>query len=377
MKYMGSKRAMLRNGLGTLIVNRARYAKRIVDLFSGSGAVAWFAAQHVRLPVIASDLQEYARVLAASVVLRTRRVDPSRLRESWLSPVRRSVAQLRIGRLASSVNQDGRQTRKSVAKARQLCREESGLGPVWTAYGGYYFSPRQAVVLDSMLHHLPAAEPDRTVCKSAVLWAASRCAAAPGHTAQPFRPSREGARYIREAWARDPIAQCSSALDVIANQRALVRGEAMVGDAQERAGSVQRGDLVIVDPPYSSVQYSRFYHVLETIARGGPVVVSGAGRYPDPDLRPHSRFSQTSTSRDALKGLLDELAEREATVVLTFPAHESSNGLSGRVVRDIARECFVIRSAILDSRFSTLGGNEDDRGARRETREMMLLLLPR
>ena len=91
-------------------------------------------------------------------------------------------------------------------------------------------------------------------------------------------------------------------------------------------------DLVIVDPPYSSVQYSRFYHVLETIARGTCGPVSGQGRYPAINERPQSSWSNKGTSQFALKMLLEKLSVTGCTVIFTFPSSETSNGLSGNAI---------------------------------------------
>ncbi len=79
MKYMGSKRVMLQNGLGTLMSRIAKDSGRVVDLFSGSGAVSWHAAEKTNRPVLASDLQAYARVLAGSVIERTVPFNPEQI----------------------------------------------------------------------------------------------------------------------------------------------------------------------------------------------------------------------------------------------------------------------------------------------------------
>lgn len=85
MKYMGSKRAMLTNGLGHLIEEKARGRSRFVDLFCGSGAVSAFVAQRAKLPVLASDLQEYATTLTEAVICRTGSFDAIVTTESWHS----------------------------------------------------------------------------------------------------------------------------------------------------------------------------------------------------------------------------------------------------------------------------------------------------
>jgi hypothetical protein len=125
------------------------------------------------------------------------------------------------------------------------------------------------------------------------------------------------------------------------------------------------------------VHYSRFYHVLETIARGQCGPVEGVGRYPPRQERPQSLFSLQTRAEDALSLLMERLAARSATVILTFPAGKSSNGLSGRRVREIARRHFGIDEQTVNGRFSTLGGNGRHRPARQQSEEMVLLLVPR
>jgi hypothetical protein len=156
-------------------------------------------------------------------------------------------------------------------------------------------------------------------------------------------------------------------------------GETRVGDALDVAATLGPRDLVIVDPPYSAVQYSRFYHVLESIANPANAIlsVSGAGRYPSIEHRPKSDFSLKTKSRQALADLLERLAEASCEALVTFPKAESSNGLSGSVVADLAREHFVVTIKTVNGRFSTLGGNNELRAARHSSAELILALKPK
>jgi len=254
--------------------------------------------------------------------------------------------------------------------------------PLTRAYGGHYFSAEQAVWIVSFRATVPRGS-DRTVALAALIAAASQCIAAPGHTAQPFQPTRSAVEFLKDAWLRDIAVRISTCLIVLSKQYAQKLGAARVADANEIADAVEPHDLVFVDPPYSAVQYSRFYHVLESIARGLRGDVSGIGRYPDAAYRPKSRYSLKSDAEDALNQLLFLLSAKGARVILTFPDHECSNGLSGDIVRAIARTYFHIREHSINSRFSTLGGrgSGDDKVARRSARhdasELMLLLSPR
>lgn len=368
---------MLKNGLGEMIVDHAQSAERIVDLFCGSGSVSWFAAEETDRPVLAVDLQSFAVVLANAVIGRDEALDPSDLAARWLDTAECMRRISPFWESAIKVDQLGDDIRALVCEARNLCSEPSMIGPTWNAYGGHYFSPSQALTFDYMLQCMPVSEPERSVCLAATLSAASKCVASPGHTAQPFQPTMTAGKFLLEAWNRNPLLVARKALDEICPRHANVIGEAIVADALIAASTLQSDDLVIVDPPYSGVHYSRFYHVLETLARGECEPVSGIGRYPPIADRPQSEFSNKGQSKRALEKLIAALAVVNATVILTFPSGESSNGLSGDVVMQTARKWFSVKEKIINGRFSTLGGNNDYRASRTPSSELVLLMRPK
>lgn len=376
MKYMGSKRAMLRNGLGEILMKESSAASRIVDLFCGAASVSWFAATQLGKPVVASDLQEYAAVLAGAVIKRTGLIDAREAEALWLSRAVRSRSRMRGWNEAVEVDSAGYPTGKWQQLARELCSSAAlaSSSVICRSYGGYYFCPTQALSFDAMLHTLPEDSGIRETCLAAVIMAASRCASSPGHTAQPFRATRTAGRYIREAWLRDPVFYARKALGEICPLHARNVGETIVDDANVVAGKLGPGDLVFVDPPYSAVQYSRFYHVLETIARGMCGEVEGAGRYPPFCERPNSNYSRRGGSAAAMEELLRVLSENGCSVVLTFPRTECSNGLSGEGLEKTARRFFQVWKKSVKSRFSTLGGNTTNRDARKVSDELMLVL---
>ena len=371
---MGSKHALLANGLGQLIVEESRRSNRIVDLFCGGSSVAWFAAENTEIPVLATDLQEYAVVLAGSVVSRTGKLNPVAVAEEWFGTVHRLLASSETWISAQNIETDYDNIPQFVAASRKLCGRVGGSGPIWRSYGGHYFSPSQAATIDAMLNALPEHEPMRTVCLAATIASGSHCAASPGHTAQPFQPTRGAARYIAEAWAKDPLTVAQRALGQICSRRAKVAGESVVGEAVSIASTLSPSDLVVVDPPYSGVQYSRFYHVLETIATGREQPVTGTGRYPPLTARPQSSFSRPSESRQALNSLIENLSHAQTTVIFTFPAGESSNGLSGEIVSETSRRLFDVQEHRIVGRFSTLGGNNTNRSARSRSEELVLVM---
>ena len=273
-------------------------------------------------------------------------------------------------------------TQSSVADFRRWCALQFQM-PITKAYGGHYFSPSQALWIDALRISSPWNDPTRTVALAALIQASSKCAAAPGHTAQPFQPTRTAKRFLQESWEKDVVKHTRRAFAALAEMFAKRSGSAEVSDANEAAERLKSGDLAFIDPPYSGVHYSRFYHVLETIARGAAGEVSGIGRYPDADCRPRSRYSLKTDSLDALEQLLETIARRGAKAILTFPDHKCSNGLSGAAVRKMARKYFRLAEKCVKSKFSTLGGTgtnatseEAGRDARQHADELILILHP-
>jgi adenine-specific DNA-methyltransferase len=371
MKYMGSKRAMLLNGLGKLIDSEVTKANRFVDLFSGSAAVACYVATRYDVKVRAFDLQEYGVALANAVVMRTAVLDADEIWQRWEKVAGRIVR--------SKTFPSNKSLTQKIVKEARVWSAESG-DPITRAYGGHYFSCGQAVWIDALRQTLPAEPSHYAVALAALIQASSECAAAPGHTAQPFQPTKTAKRYLADAWDRDVRARTKRALGNLCSVHAKKLGHAKCKDANNAAKQLRTGDLVFVDPPYSGVHYSRFYHVLETVARGYCGEVSGVGRYPSREERPRSKYSVGTESNSALDDLLATLAARETTVILTFPDHECSNGLSGEDVVEIARKHFRVKQKSVKSEFSTMGGigngnsGSAGRDARQHADELILLL---
>lgn len=376
MKYMGSKRTMLSNGLGELLKSKFASAKRFADLFAGSSAVAWFAAENSDCQVLAGDLQLFAIVLANAVITRDRPLDAEFIWSTWFrdaeAKTRSNAIQKKAEKFQTLEWEHAR--RRCTTEARAFCSSTNRL--ITQAYGGHYFSPLQALQLDALRESLPSAEPKRSVALASLIRAASECAAAPGHTAQPFQPTAGAAPFLFEAWRRDVFSRVKSALEMLCPKHAKVAGKSFHSSAEVLAQKLGKKDLAFVDPPYSGVHYSRFYHVLETIARGRCDEVSGVGRYPSPAERPKSDFSIVSKSEDALDGLLSTLASRGVPTILTFPKESTSNGLSGRTVQRTAEKYFAVKATTVNGRFSTLGGNLKNRKARVPAYEIILDLRP-
>ena len=379
MKYMGSKRSMLKNGLGDLLLEQTVLFDRFVDLFAGGGFVSWFVAKQVSKPVLAVDLQRYSTVLTEAVISRTKPLDSKIIYDKWVLNAKGKRNKSYLWKKAEHLSNLNLSVNIYVEQARKLCERKSTIGPLWNAYGGHYFSPAQALTFDFLLDNLPEEYDEKIVCLAACISTASECVASPGHTAQPFQPTKGAGKYILESWQKDPLERCKLNLEFLCSKYAKVKGKVTTEDGLNIIPQLNSKDLVFIDPPYSSVQYSRFYHVLETIARRNKeITVSGVGRYPALDERPQSKFSNISQAKGALKLLLEGIAKQGATIIFTFPSGDSSNGLSGSYIKSLASEWFLVEDKnTIEGQFSSLGGNNGNRKARNKSSELVLYLGPK
>ncbi|WP_419538910.1 DNA adenine methylase [Microbacterium paraoxydans] len=155
----------------------------------------------------------------------------------------------------------------------------------------------------------------------------------------------------------------------------------MVGSAQAFLDTrAKKGDLLFCDPPYSDAQYSRFYHVLEALARDGWPSVSGAGRAPGASERASSDFSRRPAAGAAMASLLQRAAEIGCTVMLTYPEGDRSNNLSSWDIERIAHPLFSLEVLRIPHRHSTLGGSSASgggRAGRKDLHELLYTLRPR
>lgn len=374
--------------LSEILATESKNSKKIADPFCGSGVVSWHMAENLDKIIIAGDLQHYATVRAASVITRTAKIEnyPVFLKE-WFKKAN-NISNTIFDYFPNHIKSidptlsDHTQIQQIVLRSRKFTQEVlpdvfKKIGGNWAmskAYGGYYYSPYQSIIFDSLRQTLPKDKNLRLAALSALIDAASRCSASPGHTAQPFQPTEKAAKYIIDAWKRDVYKYVEKSLYEISEKYSKKTGEYITGDYTLTIDRLTAEDLVFADPPYSGVHYSRFYHVLETLALGKEFSVSGQGRYPNQIYRPISTFSRKTESYNAANDFLKKCSDKKVNVVLTFPENKSSNGLSAKDFMNIGKKYFSkIEYENFESEFSTLGGNSIHRESRVKSSESIVI----
>lgn len=338
---------------------------RTLDLFSGSGVVA---GRLVRSrDVLAVDVQEYARVLAAALLSQERLSEACCealygeachfAAELVAGPLRELVAfentaiaacaagdPMRLaelverGSILAAMREPEQPTELGDLLANAARLVPSGPETVLTRYyGGVYFSYAQAALLDGLAAASRGRSgAERDLALATLLSTASDLVASVGnHFAQPIRPRTADGRIKRAAVVGLARRRQLDAADVYNGWAARYRAL----DTPPNSGHALRGDyrevlpvlpepvsVVYADPPYTRDHYSRFYHVLETICVGdepevSSVVIGGAtqlsrGLYrAERHQSPFCIKSKAPTAFDTLFGLTRSL---DVPLVLSY-----------------------------------------------------------
>jgi len=356
IRYMGTKRHIAYRVRD--IVSQLEPQGRVLDLFSGMGAVAESLAG-VR-SVITNDALSFTNSFARARFLGGARSHtiadvvellraPYRVRVGELSAAHRG--RLREEQRALDGDEDTLRTymgsvecvansdRAARAAAEAKADTSAGHYQLATLYfSAGYFGLRQAIQLDALRFAIDSLDEDCEVSRDWLLasWlgAASTVINAPGHTAQFLQPNdATGFGRIRRYWRRslwDEFQTRLLELKPIGSSQWRRRNGVVNSDALAlmKYGDLRGVGAVYADPPYTKDQYSRYYHVYETLYRYDFPDSHGAGRVRSD--RFSTGFCLKSGVVGAFEELFDAVASRGIPLILSYPTEGllASRGLT-------------------------------------------------
>lgn len=238
-------------------------------------------------------------------------------------------------------------------------------------YSDGYFGLRQSIEIDSIRYAIDSSENDGTISSEHARWmlialcqSILRVATTTGHFAQylsanPNNQRSYFAKRNRSVW--QTWSECLGELRPVGTTQWRAKNRAFNMDTvtllQRLSMSKTKPDVVYADPPYTRDQYSRYYHVWETLIKYDYPSVKGKGRYRDDQFS--SPFSTKSTVRWAFDELVRRTAGLGAELVLSYP----NNGLlqeAGFDVIPILKEHYKKASVswAFDHEHSTMGASK-------------------
>lgn len=352
IRYMGNKHSLAADV--AQVVKGEREASPLIDVFAGMCSIASAIAESGR-PVWSNDVQRYAALVGECALTSTgkplRSVELAKalsdsFSENVISLRKRFEAELlaeeQLLEGSDPVEYQAAENNwKHVGNDASLAEEAEQLADnpadfpyrlctLTFAHG--YFGLRQAMEIDSIRYAIDQAKIAGKLTTDQAKWsllallqAASICSATPGHFAQYLHPRDQSStgrirrQRIRKPWQLFLDAADEQAPYGTAEWR--TRNQVHCGDVQNLWDNLDDNALghaiVYADPPYGKDQYSRYYHVLETLVEYDYPQSTGAGRY-----RP-SRFTTPFSLKtkvvSAFTDLFAAIAERRWTLVLSYP----------------------------------------------------------
>jgi adenine-specific DNA-methyltransferase len=218
-------------------------------------------------------------------------------------------------------------------------------------YAGNYFGVRQAIEVDAIVAALCDAKSKKRITADEFRWgtialgrALLKVANSTGHFAQYLKPKPDNfRRYLslrqRSLWA-EWLSSLAS-LSPVGTAEWRKGNKAFNQDSLSLIPRLKRGgadvSVIYADPPYTDDQYSRYYHIFETLCLYDYPQVFGAGLYRADRFQ--TPFSVKSKASKALEQFIKRCAATGADLVLSYP----TNGLvteSGIEVRSVLRRHF-------------------------------------
>jgi adenine-specific DNA-methyltransferase len=387
---MGSKRS-LAPAIAARI-SRDHPKATVLDVFAGMCAVGTaLAPQH---QLITNDLHHFAGTVAQALFVSRAKIPGPRSseRKRLLRSFHRNARELRRS-LSSRLNRERAAliaTRKlgKWQELRDFSKQElarraparlAGLKGIsdyrkrqqrfpyrlFSSYfAGAYFGLQQAIEIDSIRYAIDRA-PRRFRAKylTALLEAASYCAATPGHFAQFLVPkTKSNTKYIARIRTRSVLERFLKSLAEFptVERPDRFRNRVFREDAltllQEKPHLLPEKNLVIyADPPYSRAQYSRYYHLLETLILYDYPICKNKGRYRG--ARFQTDFSRKLGVVEAMESFIKAAAATGAPLYISYPRNGLLKKAGGNLKSLLKSHYTKVRLAAHEPlNHSTLGG---------------------
>lgn len=196
-------------------------------------------------------------------------------------------------------------------------------------FGGKYFSPDAAKKIGYIREDIQANKAKLTnkeynLTLASLLYSVDKIANTVGHYDAYFKKED-----VKDSFIMKPIE--------------MLEMDAKVSIHQEDANVIAKtitSDIVYIDPPYNSRQYSRFYHVLETLTKWDKPELHGVALKPEPEnMSDYCRVS----AKHKLEVLVNDVNAKYLVVSYNNTYNSKSNSSKNKItleeIEEILNKC--------------------------------------
>lgn len=385
IQYLGSKLKLL-TAIEVLLEQVAKEG-RFCDLFAGSGVVSSYMAN--KHNVTACDIQEYSAILTSSLLHRSTldhqgmAMFLKKVNDTFMLIDKSIVSLIEYEELLLDKASNGDsdllvnfstcaslyttkvnpiQIENEDAKLKSLISDVISLKDIESLqtlylYGGVYFSYRQALLIDLVRQSADKLKnaDDRSIVISSLLSACSEIVNTVGKQfAQPMKLTNTKGEIKKLQLSRtiqnksfDVLGKINKAfISFLSAQQHISKSDNHEVICSDVFDFLENYDKEVgcfyADPPYTTDHYSRFYHVLETIAlydspslsfmnkKGIRVIMNGLYRTD----RHQSEFCVPSSSINAFDKLFAGCSKFNAPLIVSYSPFDADNNERSRLLSE-------------------------------------------
>jgi adenine-specific DNA-methyltransferase len=366
IKYMGSKKPII-NFIVSNIEDIHLDGKPICDLFSGSCSIS--AALRKKFDFISNDIQEYSSILGQTYFS-----DLSKYEFKILEQEIKENASNHINLFKEKYSnyyydytliKDLKEYQKIELSQRKLIKEKFNIDfhLFVKHYSGTYWSFEQCAWIDAIRKSAEKYKDEKIyyAILSSLMYAMSYSTQSTGHFAQ-YRDgnSVDAMKNIIIYRLKNVFDLFSKKLEELVNSldNHLKKITTTTFPFEKCLKNIPQKSTVYADPPYASVHYSRFYHVLETLVKYDYPELEFKGRYRGD--RHQSPFSQKSKAIQAFKELFEGIIQANCQMLLSY---SGSGVVPIEIIISLAKQYFFdgyeIEVKEVEHKHSTMGRFED------------------
>jgi len=285
MRYMGSKLHLL-DFIIPKIESITSEGDKILDLMAGTHSVGYALKQ--RHPIIANDIQEYSRIIGLAL-----------------------IANNRVNLTSEDIKED----------ILDKLRENYSHHLFQKYYPDTYFSEKQCKEIDKIRYAIDLVKDiyKKALYLTCLIYAMGYCQSSPGHFAEYMPKDHPRLEPLRKlSILKAFLKKCREIKIIFSKYENLVLAqnykELLKNASNEK--NLKNVKLIYVDSPYTSAQYSRFYHLLETIAKYDYPKLNYKGLYRNDRFQ--SNFCYASKVKKEFDFILNTAKSLGAKIVISY-----------------------------------------------------------
>lgn len=348
LNYQGNKSSLM-PFISDNIYKYISPGEKVCDIFAGSGSVGAYLSDSYS--IVANDAELYSSIIASALLNTPSTNSLLRAKETFLKGYKanfrillslheETVAKERNSLLSNSTADlislyeqfptiwNGLD---NLINYKQLCKDNQ-YNLFLYYYSGTYFGIEQSIQIDSIvktIHEIDDVE-TQNVLFSCLFYAMNETVfSKDGHMAQPLNIKKNNTRHLKQR-KKNILTYFKSKLDEFidkspkleAIEKSKVFNQDISALLKNNEFKQQHIKLIYADPPYTDMQYSRYYHLLNVAAKYNypkPTISRGKftkGLYTEG--RNQSDLSKKSTAKKRLEELFNYCHKNDIVLALSY-----------------------------------------------------------